>query len=371
MISRREFLKFSLASTLTAYCNLSFSKDKNRKILIFIDLFGGSDGLNMLVPYTDENYYKARPNIAIDEKELLKISNFYGVNPNLKDTYYSWFENNNAVFFPRAGQETTSRSHFLATDIMGNGNNQNRSKDGFLGRLAEVLGNSDGISFTENEKTFTKSSKIVIPSIGVSQIDGKYLEYQQENKFNEFKDNYIAVSRNNEVIKTIDKNSLSQKRTNLGKISDYINNSNVEFVFYENNGWDTHSNQTRRLNLKLKELNRELLELKVGLGDNWNNTAIIVMSEFGRTLKDNGDGSEHGYGNLISIFGGLIKESKIIGGEDKLLDGNLHENRELHVEYSYRDILREMIREMYNLNDEQLNYVFPSSKKLNFSILGY
>lgn len=369
MISRRTFLKFTCASSLALYANLAFSKDKNKKILIFVNLFGGSDGLNILVPFTDENYYKARPNIAIKQDLLLKISSTYGLNPVVKDTYYDWFMHNQAVFFPRAGQEINSRSHFLASDILGNGNNDSKSKDGFLGRLAEVLVSSEGISFTENEKSFTKSTKVTIPSIGVSQIDGKYLEFDAANKYTKFKENFEAVSQNNEIIKNIDKESIYDKKTNLGKISSYINNSNVDIVFYENNGWDTHSNQKNRLDTKLSELNNELLELRNGLGDNWNNTIVIVMSEFGRTLKDNGDGTEHGHGNLLSIFGGLLKKSQIIGGTELLSTINLNENRELKVEYSYRDILRTLFFEMYNLEPNQLDYVFPGSKLLTQKII--
>lgn len=368
MISRRNFLKFACFSSLLACTNLSFSNSIEKKILIFIDLFGGSDGLNMLIPYTDQNYYSLRPNVAISNNEMLKLNNLYAVNHNLKDTYYDWYKNNNAIFFPRAGQEINSRSHFLATDILGSGNNNPKSDDGFLARLSEVLSKSEAVSFTENEKIFTRSKNKIIPSIGVNQLDGRYLEYSNKNNFTNLKNNFEAINKSNKVIENVKNSINSSEDGNLYKIGQFINNSKTDIIFYENLGWDTHANQNERLKVKLTELNGELLKLRKSLGQKWNDTAIVVMSEFGRTLRDNGDGTEHGFGNLISIFGGLIKKSQIIGGVEKLTSNNLNENRELKVEYSYRDILRTLLSEMYNLNTNELDYVLPGSKLLDIRI---
>jgi uncharacterized protein (DUF1501 family) len=113
-MDRRNFLKYTLGtSVLTSINVFAKTNSKNNPNLLFVLLRGGADGLSMLVPYSDSNYYEQRPRIAIPKEKCISINNTFGLNPSLSN-YVNWYKNNQAVFIPAAGQINNSRSHFQA-----------------------------------------------------------------------------------------------------------------------------------------------------------------------------------------------------------------------------------------------------------------
>ena len=373
-MKRRNFLKGALASLALSSTSLfAQTLNKQQPNLLFVLLRGGADGLSMLVPYNDKNYYVARPTISIEKSKCLELNETFGINPALKNTYYDWYKNNEAIFIPAAGQIDNSRSHFLAQDILEYGiNNSSFTKDGFLSRLQETLGVTKSISFTENTSPIFKHSKLKIPNITSKHISGQ-LNFPPNNKIqyeNDFKDIYLNVQENIRLISKTNKNNQQQK---LSNVAEFMKNGNYNIGFVDFGDWDTHSNQGSLdgslFNLLLN-LDKELLSFRSSYGEeNWNNTLVVVMSEFGRTVKENGNGSDHGHGNLMSLFGGLIKKSQIVGNWTTLNEKNLHEQRDLHVFHEYRDILAEVFVKIYGLSSEEINYIFPNSKLTNFNIV--
>lgn len=374
-MQRREFLKYGLGSLLLSGSNALFAKTQASDIpnLLFVFLRGGADGLSMLVPYSDKNYYEARPSISIPKEKCVPINSTFGLTPMLT-SYASWYKENKAVFIPLAGQLNNSRSHFQAQDVLEFGvNNVITYKSGFLGRLQEVLGKSKSISFTENVSPIMTSEKIIVPTVATPHLLGMFnfnlgREIKYDGKFNDL---YLNVQKNLDLINKL---PVSEQNSKLGNVANFMKAGNYNIGFVDLNDWDTHAEQGNLNSGKLKNLlsnlDKELLSFRKEFGeDKWRNTLVVVMSEFGRTFKQNGNGSDHGHGNLMSMFGGVVSKAQVTGEWFDLNEGNLHQRRELKVMHEYRDILAEAFMKMYDLNINQIDYIFPGAKPTKFSLV--
>lgn len=375
-MQRRDFVKFGLGSLLLPASNTLFAKtaSSNQPNLLFVFLRGGADGLSMLVPYNDPNYYEARSVISIPKEKCFTINSTFGLNPALSN-YMQWYKDNQAVFIPCAGQINNSRSHFQAQDVLEFGiNNATTYESGFLARLQEVLGVGKTMSFTENITPIMTSEKITVPNIAVPHLKGMFnFKHQADISYNgNLNDVYANVQKNMAIIDKISESNV-QDSYKLSSVAQFMKAGGYNIGFVDFDEWDTHGDQGSldgKLSYLLNNLNGELGAFRKEFGEkNWKNTLVVVMSEFGRTLKQNGDGSDHGHGNLMSLFGGLITQSKIAGDWFVLKEKNLHENRDLRVMHEYRDILAEAFIKMYGLNKKQIDYVFQESKPTNLNIV--
>ena len=372
-MNRRNFLK----TTIITSALLSFNKSifaqipNNHPYLLVVMLRGAADGLSMLVPYNDEYYYDARKLVAIPKEKCFQINETFGLNPALEKSIYQFYKNNQAVLIPACGQNNNSRSHFQAQDVMEYGMDLTYYQSGFIGRLQEILKNDKAISFTENITAITKSKDLSINNITSKHLSGQF-EFGEDNyKYSEFKDIYSNVEKNIKFINDMKKIDFDRS-TKLGQVAQFMKMSNYKIGFVDFGDWDTHSSQGslngNMFNL-LSNLDKELFSFKENLGDLWNNTLVVVMSEFGRTLKENGNGTDHGHGNLVSLMGGLITKSQIAGDWLTLKKENLHEQRDLPVFYDYRSVLSEVMAKMYDLNKKQIDYIFPNVNPTNFNIV--
>lgn len=371
-MQRRNFLSSTFC--LFGLNQFSFAQNNpvetlNNNKLIIILLRGAADGLSILPPYSEPNYYKYRPNISVNKNNLIKINSKYGIHLSLKDSLLNFYENNQIILIPNSGQLDNSRSHFQAQEVMEFGVNNITNDTGFLYRMSQITKNSKPFSFTigipESFKGYEpiKSSNLnnYYSNIQNSEVNLINEQYKNDKKLlRNFSDvleykntmNYILINNPNYNNKTLG-----------GKIGTFIRTEKINLSFIDFDGWDTHSNQgTNRgtFNDLLIDLNSNLKDLKENLQEEWDNTLIAVMSEFGRTIKENGSlGSDHGHGNLMFITGGLVKENQILD-DNFTLDINLaHEFRDINAQYDYREILGNILKYKFKYSDESINYIFP------------
>lgn len=371
-MNKRDFLKFSTLMLVNGCLNNTvFAKTNTDINLITILLRGGADGLDILVPYSDNHYYEKRPNISIRKEDCFVLNSDFGINKNmsfLNDLY----KNNNLNLIPASGQTHNSRSHFLAQDVLELGINYGINYDsGFLSRLIEKT-SSKGVSFTENITPIMKNKNIVIPTLPKGIMSG-YFNYTGSPTIQdpEIRKVYLEVEKNikisNEIKKQLNNDSSDKKLSNAFKAMK-LGNYNVSFVDFDD--WDTHANQKSRMNNLLINLDNELKNLRNSMTiKDWEKTAIIITTEFGRVLKENGSGTDHGHGSLLMLTGGVIHKSKILGDWITLKDDSLHEKRDLPVIYETRNVLSEMFAELFALNNQELEYIFPKAVKTNFKII--
>lgn len=242
------------------------------------------------------------------------------------------------------------------------------SESGFLARLTETI-NVKTILFTENISEIIKSNKIEITNITEHHIDG-YYNYAGNYK-SDLSSILSGVESNFDLLKKI-QNTNFNKENKFSKIAQFMKMTDYNTAFLDFGDWDTHSSQgslNGKMNELLVDLNKNINGFKETMGSEWDNTVIVLMSEFGRTLKSNGDGTDHGHGNLMTVLGGMVTKSKIAGDWLSLNIDNLHEKRDLPVFYDYRSILSELFIKMYGFNKSQLDYIFPGVKPSSFAII--
>lgn len=365
---------------------------QNRKSprLVVILLRGAVDGLSVVVPYSESVYYDARPTIAIPRPQeklgVLDLDGRFGLHPALKDIMPLW-QQKTLAFIPASGSPNSSRSHFDAQQYMENGTPGSKStRDGWMNRLLAVLpqeGITQAINIGETTPVIL-AGKIPVSNIAPGRKATRALSIDQPEIDQAFAKLYsgsdplsLAYQEGSQSRKTL----LSQlqqemKQANngapaagrfdieaqkLGRLM--AGDPKIQLGFFAVGGWDTHVNQGNadgQLSRRLKELGQALATLTKALAPVYNQTVIVVMSEFGRTLAENGNrGSDHGHGNVMWLLGGGIRGGKIYGNWPGLEKSALFEGRDVAVTTDFRHVLSTVLENHMAISKASLGQIFP------------
>lgn len=390
-MNRRDLLKACAALTASSFSThlLAAPATQNRFLLVF--LRGGYDASHLLVPTSSNFYYESRPNIAIakpsdDINSAIALNADWGLHPALRNTIYPLFQSGEAAFIPFAGIDDLSRSHFETQDSieMGQALGGTRNyQSGFLNRLAAQLnasGTIDAMSFTDQLPIIMRGNAQVantgLRAINKSKIDDKQSKvlaqmYQNTTLSKQVEDGFKVrdevVKDMQEEMNEANRNAISTKGFELeAKRIAKMMREKYALGFIDVGGWDTHVNQGAAngvLANKFDELGRGLAAYKQEMGAMWKNTTVVVMSEFGRTFRENGKrGTDHGHGSVYWVLGGGIKGGRVVGEQIKLDRNSLFQNRDYPVINEYRSILGGLFAGIYGLNVKQLNEIFTDIK---------
>jgi uncharacterized protein (DUF1501 family) len=331
-------------------------------------LRGAYDAANILVPVGSDFYYDSRPNIAIKKDVTLSLDNDWGLHPALKDTILPLWQQKEIAFIPFAGTDDTSRSHFETQDTIELGQPVGGSRNyqsGFMSRTAQVLSGTKPIAFT-TQLPLTFRGGAAVPNIAlnfagkpaVAERNAALIQamYQgqdlapavaqgfqvQSEVYNTFSSEMMAANRNAVTTRGFELSAqrigvLMQDKFNLG--------------FVDVGGWDTHVNQGGEqgyLSNRIGELGRGLVALKTALGPQWNDTLVIVVSEFGRTFRENGNrGTDHGHGSVYWVLGGAVRGGRIAGPQVAVTQANLFQDRDWPVLTDYRALIGGVLGKSY------------------------
>lgn len=353
----------------------------SRPNVILVFLRGAADTLNMLVPYNDSAYYEKRPTLGIPRAQCLPLTTEFGVHPALKDSFHALYRANQAVFVPMAGQKDTTRSHFESQANFEGGVGTVHRESGFLGRLTEVLGCSS-VSFTENLPTVFASPRVIVPNrtfnpinvqLSPQEVHDLTLAYRQDDP------RLAAMFELGQLARvdlpdSADGSPGDGPELQMGKIARYMRDNGATLGFMEILNWDTHAHEGALTHGKLPDrlatLNAELNAFRqAATPTQWANTLIVVATEFGRKVQENGTGTDHGHGGLLSFFGGAVTRARIAGDWLPLTDANLFENRDVQVRHEYRQVLGGVFTKLYGLSAAQLDHVFPGRPPVDLGIV--
>jgi uncharacterized protein (DUF1501 family) len=146
-----------------------------------------------------------------------------------------------------------------------------------------------------------------------------------------------------------------------------------DLAFLDVGGWDTHVGQgaaTGYLATHLEELGRGLSAFADEMGPRWNNTVVVVISEFGRTFRENGNrGTDHGHGTTYLVLGGAVRGGRLAGEAQRLEESTLHQGRDLPVLNEYRAVLGGLFRRMYGMSAADLAEIFPEAKSRDIGVV--
>lgn len=414
MITRRFFLKsgalavasFGASLMIPSFLErtaLASNSQNSKKIMIVIFQRGAADGLNTVVPFGDGAYYKARPTLAIakpnpsDEQSAIDLDGFFGLHPALKP-FKPLYDSKSLAIIHAAGSPDSTRSHFDAQDYMEIGTPGIKSTpDGWLNRYLqtkedigkEQLAALRGIAIGNKQPRVLAGTT---PSLTVASLNsfevrgGAKTSSAFETMYGKSSDDVIAPAGVEalEAMRTIRKiRSTSYLPTNsaiypngqfgnsLKQIAQLIkSNIGLEIAFADLGGWDTHTAQKPRLNQLLKEFSSAIAALHQDLGDKMQDVVIVTMSEFGRTVKENGTaGTDHGHANCMFVLGAGVKGGKIYGKWPGLEREQLYETRDLALTTDFRTVCGEVISKHSGAKD--LAKIFPNfQSKSSLSILG-
>ena len=357
-LTRREFLKVSGASLFLAGLPLpGFTKDKPPGTISVIMLEGGMDGLTAVPPFGDPNLLKMRKGLTPDN--YLKLNSFFGLHPSFQ-YFGGLMAKNNASIVHATNFPYTKRSHFEGQNLMqGGGLSPFSETTGWLGRsldFARVPGRSLSLDMplvlrgmSENDNFYPASIKSS-SDLMTQLIDTISMAHQQEgsevfkkiSKKSTQKDS--IVPRDPASLAKFAGKAMSQEG---GPLSSVIKVS--QFDTHANQGADEFSRHGKLLKL----VDEIIGGYKEGLGDAWDRSIILTLTEFGRTVLENGTwGTEHGYGSAGLLAGGAITKSRVISKWPGLAKNEQFEKRDLMSTIDYRSVCAACVENALGLDHD-------------------
>ncbi|AZP12287.1 DUF1501 domain-containing protein [Undibacterium parvum] len=398
-MNRRELLKAAAALSASTLSSRLLAAPATQNKLLMVFLRGAYDASNLLIPTSSNFYYEARPNIAIAKPSesldsALLLDADWGLHPALRTSIYPMFQKGEAAFIPFAGTDDVSRSHFETQDSIELGQPLNTTRNlhsGFLNRLAAQLNGAAAMSFTDQLPLIMQGSQQIAnaglrvkgknsmdarQSAIISAMYGQTGLAQQVSEGFAVRDEVMRSQQQaeqNEMMQA-DRNALSTKGFELeARRVAKLMRDKYALGFIDVGGWDTHVNQggaSGALANKFEELGRGLAAYQQEMGTSWRNTTVVVISEFGRTFRENGKrGTDHGHGSVYWVLGGGIKGGRIVGEQVRLEPGKLFQNRDYPVLNEYRAVLGGLFSGIFGLNEKQLQEIFVGVKARDFGLI--
>ncbi len=362
----------------------------NNKRLVVVFLRGAVDGLNVVVPYGDARYYEARPILAIPASGAEGVSDldgYFGLHPALASLLPRW-KDGSLAFIHACGSPDPTRSHFDAQDYMESGTpGVKNTADGWMNRLlAELSAPHRPMQALSLGPTLPRILRARLPvatlPLGRAAASPMPLDRPPVTAaFNRLYDGNDALSRayregltaRRELFTDLQHDMAMADNgapTPVGFASDanrlaqlMTQDSSVQLAFLALGGWDTHVNQGAsqgQLANHLKPLADGLAALAQGLGPTFSDTVILVISEFGRTVRENGNaGTDHGHGNVMWVMGGGVQGSKVYGEWPGLAEESLYQGRDLAVTTDFRSVLGAVMLHHLRLDVHQVERVLP------------
>jgi len=395
-MERRKFLKqnvlasslFFVPSFVKAFEN-AIKDSLGFKKLVIVQLSGGNDGLNTIIPYTNDIYYKSRPNLAIAKNDCIKITDELGINKNLAPLKHLYDKGYLSVI-NNVGYPNPIRSHFRSTDIWHTASDSNQYLNtGWLGRYIDIYGKKpySGIELDDSLSLIMKGDVIKgiatkNPTILFNNTKTPYfkkvLDSQSDVHLSEHNLGYLyktmieAKSSAKYIFETSKtyNSTVTYPNNPFGKqlktTAQFINSRVESKVFYVSmGGFDTHVKQEKKQN-KLLQTYSEAMDVFVKdleQKDTFKDTLILTFSEFGRRVQQNAaSGTDHGAANNVFIIGKNLKKQGFYNEAPNLI--NLDENGDIKYTVDFRTIYATILDTWLEVDDATI--LNKSYSKLGF-----
>ena len=382
-----DFLTRSLLAQSTA--------GAKKKTLICIFQRGAVDGLSMVTPFGERDYYARRRSIAVPAPSssggnLIDLDGFFGLHPALQPLH-DLFKRNELGIIHAVGSPHPTRSHFDAQDFMETATPGVKStKDGWLNRaLAHAADHAVGQTALGAQSlrgvamgaALPKSLRGKQPALAIQDLNrfgiAGGMQQDFEKAYNTEAGTVIGNATDGafDAIRILRGANLAQYRPasgveypqgefgrSLSQVAQLIKSGvGVEIAFVDIGGWDTHQAQggaDGQLARRLNEMARGIRALYDDLGDRMDDVVVLTMSEFGRTVAENGSGgTDHGHGTCMFVAGGAVNGGKMLGEWPGLAPEQLYQGRDLAVTTDFREVFAELAAR--HLGAQQLDQVFP------------
>ncbi|WP_420132672.1 DUF1501 domain-containing protein [Rhodopseudomonas sp.] len=397
-MNRRDLLKaFAALAPMTVAGRVWAAPATDAKLLV-VFLRGAYDAANVIVPVSSSFYYESRPSLAIAKPDVgnpnaaVALDADWGLHPALRDSLAPLWAEREIAFVPFAGtSDDVTRSHFETQDTIELGQSTGGARDyrsGFMSRLAAELTRVRPIAFTDQLPLIFRG-KADIPNIALNNVGKPGVDDRQAQLIKEMYARTKLASAVSEGFRVRDEvvKSISDEMTaaNRGAVSPRgfelsarrigrLMREQFNLGFVDVGGWDTHVNQgaaTGYLADRLGELGRGLSGFCEEIGPGaWRDTVVVVISEFGRTFRENGDhGTDHGHGSVYWVLGGGLNGGRIVGEQVKVEQPKLFQNRDYPVLTDYRALFAGLLQKMYGLDTAAVGRVFAGTKPVDLGLV--
>jgi len=409
-VTRRAFLKSGGVAMLGLGAMPAFLRRAvaatpmpNHKILVVLFQRGAADGLNIVVPFAERNYYRLRPSIAIPQPKsgasdaAIDLDGTFGLHPSLAQLEPLYHQGHLAIVHA-AGSPDSTRSHFDAQDYMESGTPGLKSgEDGWLNRYFQAQSRQHGTPFQAIAmgeilpRTLRgRAPALALPDVRQFQLmavsplaeggfEAMYAQTVDKVLHGASQETFEAMEmlKKANPARFLPENGAQYPKgrfgQNLLQIAQLIKaDIGLEAAFLESNGWDHHVNEggvQGQLSNLLRDFGDGLAAFHRDLGDRMADVVLVTMSEFGRTAHENGNrGTDHGHANCLFVMGGPVAGGKVYGRWPGLEDHQLNEGRDLALTTDFRTVLGELVER--HLGSADLKRVFPSFGSEKQSFLG-
>jgi uncharacterized protein (DUF1501 family) len=402
--SRRYFMKqggiaMVGLSTVPAFLQRAIAETpaSGKKQLVVLFQRGAADGLNIVVPFAEPNYYRMRPTIAIPQPRrgdantaAVDLDGFFGLHPSLAPLA-PLFASNQLAIVHAAGSPDPTRSHFDAQDYMESGTpGVKATQDGWLDRAIGTIpeqnaspfravalgtnlprmlqGSTAAIALPDLRQFKVQAQSAAMSNVVEGGFEAMYAQSVDHALHGTGTETFEAIDtlRKIDMSKFPPEHGADYPKSGLGQRLQQIGvmikaNIGVEVLFVDCGGWDNHVNeggaQGQLANL-LRDLGQSLAAFHQDMGDRMSDIVVVTMSEFGRTAKENGNrGTDHGHANCMFVMGGDVKGGHVYGKWPGLDDHQLNEGRDLALTTDFRTVVSEILTRHLGVKD--LAPVFP------------
>ena len=346
--------------------------DKSKRSVVVVQLSGGNDALNTVVPYNNELYYDSRPSVNVAQDDVLKLDDELGLNPSLGPIKQLW-DQGAVVVINGIGYPNPNRSHFRSMDIWHTAQPETAINEGWLGRAIRQIDPEGenvltGINFGRGLPRALYANDVPVASVGNLETYGLFPDIQQEA------DRELALQAFTQMYggagKDIISEFISQTGTDALKGADILRTapqkyrSNVEYadnpisqnmksiaqvmcadmgtrIYYTAHGsFDTHAGELTWHTKLWNEVSTAIADFMDDIREHGRDkdTVVLLFSEFGRRINDNGNGTDHGSGGMAMVVGGAVNGGLYgrlpsLRVEDQV-QGDLHFNNDFRSTYS-------------------------------------
>ncbi len=373
----------------------------NKKQFVVLFQRGAADGLNIVVPFAEPNYYRLRPSIAIPQPKrgnngdsAIDLDGYFGLHPSLAPLE-ALFHKNQLAIVHAAGSPDPTRSHFDAQDFMESGTpGVKATDDGWLDRALQTIpeenaspfravavgqnlprmlrGSAGAIALPDLKQFKVMPQSAAMASVAEGGFEAMYAQSVDQALHGTGAETFEAIDmlRKVDATKFPAENGAQYPTSRLGQSIQQIGQLikaqiGVEVLFVDCGGWDNHVNeggaQGQLANL-LKDLGQGLAAFHQDMGDRMQDIVVVTMSEFGRTAKENGNrGTDHGHANCMFVMGGDVKGGHVYGKWPGLEEHQLNEGRDLALTTDFRSVVGEVLARHIGVKDH--GPVFPGFDK--------
>lgn len=394
-MQRRHLLQSLAGTSLALSAGQLWAAGPSQPCFLVVFLRGGYDAANLLVPVSSSFYYEVRPTIAIarpskEANTALPLNADWGLHPALRDSVYPLFQQGQAAFVPFAGTHDLTRSHFETQDSIELGQAPEGSRNyrsGFLNRLAATLKGSGAMAFTDR-LPLVMQGDVQVPNTALRAVTKPAVDARQSSIISAmYQGTQLSGSVDqgftvrDEVVREMaaemdaaSRNAISARGFELeARRIARLMKGRYNLGFVDVGGWDTHVAQggaTGQLASRFEELGRGLAAYAQEMGTRWRETTVVVVSEFGRTFRQNGNnGTDHGHGSVYWVLGGGLRGGQVAGEQMVVTPANLFQNRDYPVLNEYRGLLGGLLARQFGLSPAQLAGVFPGAEVRDHRLL--